>query len=385
MMKYAASIRNKEATTTAILRRFHRANRLHPTYQAMQEVGRAQRTIFACRYLRDRQLQREIGTGLNVGESWNGGNAVVYFGKGGDIPGSRRDEQELAVLCLRVLQASITYLNTLLIQDVLAGGDLSTHRRGPAGHHAPVLVAYLPVRGGEGRHDPADQPACRHRHHRRRRQRRSGGRTMMTPAKCTSVTRQFLEHATVFTDAPGSRVMPRRPETTGRHWRRPNGSAWRTASSGRHSYVTRFARCRLAGTRRACSGCTRKPPLRHARISPATATRPPGSGPTSRSSSPRAWRPNTTCAASTGSTLRTSVLTTACTPSRASAESATPRSWSAMTCGSTVTMPGDFEGAEGDPPQGSMRSGSGPALCCIPVELTWLREMLALNAADRRS
>jgi len=31
MMKYAASIRNKTATTTAILRRFHRANRLHPT------------------------------------------------------------------------------------------------------------------------------------------------------------------------------------------------------------------------------------------------------------------------------------------------------------------------------------------------------------------
>jgi hypothetical protein len=57
-----------------------------------------------------------------VGESWNSGNAVVYFGKGGDLPGNRRDDQELAVLCLRVLQASITYLNTLLIQDVLAGG-----------------------------------------------------------------------------------------------------------------------------------------------------------------------------------------------------------------------------------------------------------------------
>jgi len=124
MMKYAASIRNKTASTTAILRRFHQANRLHPTYQAMQEVGRAQRTIFACRYLRDRELQREIGAGLNVGESWNGGNAVVYFGKGGDIPGNRRDEQELVVLCLRVLQASITYLNTLLIQDVLADGSI---------------------------------------------------------------------------------------------------------------------------------------------------------------------------------------------------------------------------------------------------------------------
>jgi len=52
----------------------------------MQEVGRAQRTIFACRYLRDRELQREVGAGLNVGESWNGGNSVVYFGKGGSRP-----------------------------------------------------------------------------------------------------------------------------------------------------------------------------------------------------------------------------------------------------------------------------------------------------------
>ena len=132
---------DKTAATAAILRRFHRAGRLHPTYQAMQEVGRTQRTIFACRYLRDRELQRAVGAGLNVGESWNGGNSVVYFGKGGDIPGSRdelairrnvrpeqrRDAppvQELTVLCLRVAQASITYLNTLLIQDILADGSI---------------------------------------------------------------------------------------------------------------------------------------------------------------------------------------------------------------------------------------------------------------------
>jgi TnpA family transposase len=124
MMKYAASIKNKTAATAAILRRFHRANRLHPTHQAMQEVGRAQRTIFACRYLRDRQLQREINSALNVSESWNAGNAVIHYGKGGEIPGNRRDEQELTVLCLRALQDSISYLNTLLIQDVLADGNL---------------------------------------------------------------------------------------------------------------------------------------------------------------------------------------------------------------------------------------------------------------------
>ncbi|MGH3238722.1 MAG: Tn3 family transposase [Streptosporangiaceae bacterium] len=56
------------------------------------------------RYLRDRELQREINTSLNVAESWNAGNSIINSGKGGDIPANRRDEQEIPVLCLRVLQ-----------------------------------------------------------------------------------------------------------------------------------------------------------------------------------------------------------------------------------------------------------------------------------------
>ncbi len=40
-------------------------------------IGRAQRTIFVARYLRDRDLQREIEEGLNVVEAWNGANAVI--------------------------------------------------------------------------------------------------------------------------------------------------------------------------------------------------------------------------------------------------------------------------------------------------------------------
>ncbi|MDT4990744.1 MAG: hypothetical protein QOH97_636 [Actinoplanes sp.] len=74
------------------------------------------------RYLRDRDLQREINSGLNVSESFNAGNSIIYFGKGGDISANRRDEQELSVLCLRVLQAAVVYVNTLMVQDVLDEG-----------------------------------------------------------------------------------------------------------------------------------------------------------------------------------------------------------------------------------------------------------------------
>jgi TnpA family transposase len=119
MVRYATAIRSGTASTEAILRRFAKANAIHPTYQAMIETGRAQKTLFVARYLRDRDLQREISEGLNVVEAWNRGNSVIFYGKGGDIATNRRDEQELSVLCLRVLQAALVYVNTLMVQDVL--------------------------------------------------------------------------------------------------------------------------------------------------------------------------------------------------------------------------------------------------------------------------
>ena len=119
MIKYAAAIRSGTASTEAIVRRFAKAYAIHPAYQAMTETGRAQKTIFTARYLRIRDLQREINEGLNVVESWNRGNSVIFYGKGGDIATNRRDEQELSVLCLRVLQAALVYVNTLMVQDVL--------------------------------------------------------------------------------------------------------------------------------------------------------------------------------------------------------------------------------------------------------------------------
>ncbi|MER5323150.1 Tn3 family transposase [Streptosporangium roseum] len=79
----------------------------HPTHQAMLEVGRAQKTIFVARYLRPRELPREIQEGLNVVGSSNGANSVIFYGKGGDIATNRREELEMSVLCLRILHAAL--------------------------------------------------------------------------------------------------------------------------------------------------------------------------------------------------------------------------------------------------------------------------------------
>ena len=120
MIKYATAIRLGTASTEAILRRFTR-DVTHPAYAAMLELGRAQRTIFLARWLRDRDLQRETTAALNVVENYNGVNDYIRFGKSGHLSSNRREEQELSMLCLHILQSCLGFINTLMIQDILAG------------------------------------------------------------------------------------------------------------------------------------------------------------------------------------------------------------------------------------------------------------------------
>ena len=120
IIKFATAMRLGTADAESILRRFTKNNIQHPVYQALIELGKAVKTIFLCRYLHSEDLRREIQEGLNVVESSNSVNDFIFYGKLGEISTNRREDQELSMLCLHLLQNSLVYINTLMVQSTLA-------------------------------------------------------------------------------------------------------------------------------------------------------------------------------------------------------------------------------------------------------------------------
>jgi TnpA family transposase len=123
MVKYATALRLGIADTEAVLQRFTRNNLQHPTYRALAELGRAIKTIFLCQYLESEELRREIHEALNVVENWNSANTFIFYGKGGELSSNRLDDQEISMLALHLLQISLVYINTLMIQQVYQDGN----------------------------------------------------------------------------------------------------------------------------------------------------------------------------------------------------------------------------------------------------------------------
>jgi TnpA family transposase len=120
MVKYATALRTGTAQPEDILRRFTRSNVQHPTYRALSELGKVCKSLFLCQYLGSLPLRQEIHEGLNVIENWNNVNDFIRFGRGGEFATNLLDEQEISMLSLHLLQICLVYINTLMIERVLA-------------------------------------------------------------------------------------------------------------------------------------------------------------------------------------------------------------------------------------------------------------------------
>ena len=119
IVRHVVAIAEGTGPVDSIMRRFSSYNRNHPTYRASIELGKAQKTIFLCRYLQELALRQEIHEGLNVVENWNGTVDFVHFGRRSEFQTNDPELQELSMLCLHLLQNAIVLSNTLMLERVL--------------------------------------------------------------------------------------------------------------------------------------------------------------------------------------------------------------------------------------------------------------------------
>jgi len=114
MVKAAVALKRGTATSEAILKRYNSSNVTHPTYKALAEVGKAEKTIYLCVYFSSRDIQREVHEGLNVVGNWNATNDFICYGRQGELATNNREQQEVVTLSLQLLQKCLMLINTLL-------------------------------------------------------------------------------------------------------------------------------------------------------------------------------------------------------------------------------------------------------------------------------
>jgi len=102
------------------VKRFSHDNYQHPVYKTLVEFGKVAKTIFLCHYLADEELRIDIHESQNIVERLNSIMDFIFYGKVGEINSNDKEEQELSIVCLHLLQACMGYVNTLLIQEILA-------------------------------------------------------------------------------------------------------------------------------------------------------------------------------------------------------------------------------------------------------------------------
>jgi len=117
--RHAAAILERTGPIESILRRFTRYNRPHPTYRALLEIGRVERTIYLCRLLSDPELHIWVHGQLNGIESWNSCNQFICFARRSELRTNDPMTQELIVGALHLLQNAMVLANTLMVEKVL--------------------------------------------------------------------------------------------------------------------------------------------------------------------------------------------------------------------------------------------------------------------------
>ena len=119
-VKHIVALKISTMEPDVFVKRFSKDNYQHPVFKAIIEIGKVAKTIFLCNYLMREGLRVEVHEAQNVVERLNSIMGFIFYGKMGEISTNIKTDQELSIVCLHLLQASMAYVNTIIFQNVLS-------------------------------------------------------------------------------------------------------------------------------------------------------------------------------------------------------------------------------------------------------------------------
>ncbi|NQY74054.1 MAG: Tn3 family transposase [Candidatus Margulisbacteria bacterium] len=129
ILRLIATIKLKHTTATQIFKRLSSYSKSHPLYQALQEYGRAVKTILILDYIDDVELRQIIEVELSKVELANKFSRAIRFGNNQEFNVETKDEQEIIEGCRRLIHNAIVCWNYLYLSELVANADTNTQKQ----------------------------------------------------------------------------------------------------------------------------------------------------------------------------------------------------------------------------------------------------------------
>jgi TnpA family transposase len=107
LLRLVATIKLKENTASDIFRRLNSYSRQHTLYQTLKAFGQIIKSLFVLRYVDDLTLRQAIEKQLNKVELANRFTRAVAVGNPREYSQAKKEEQEIAEACNRLIKNSI--------------------------------------------------------------------------------------------------------------------------------------------------------------------------------------------------------------------------------------------------------------------------------------
>jgi len=129
VLRFIATIKLKETTTSQLFRRLNSYSRQHPLYQALKEFGKIPKSAYILRVVDELDLRQAVEKQLNKGENTQQFSRAIGFGHNQDFLYGDKLEQEIAEGCRRLIKNAIVCWNYLYLSRKISEEPDETRRQ----------------------------------------------------------------------------------------------------------------------------------------------------------------------------------------------------------------------------------------------------------------